>query len=350
MRSKCEDLAIGSNRNFFWQEEFKAAGDLFDQGRFEEAAQRYRNAIAVDDSEDRAWLNLGLTHANLADYDQAVDALAMAHELDPTDERTTEFYRKTLQSKAIEEYSASAEPVTSDPAQARQLVESALARLDIALSLDPPAAERMGYLDNKSIILRFLADLHEQVEEGSGRDTFAAAIEARRSAAVARSEAVAAGSVDAADADEARRDNLLFTIICFDAMGEVDSTLIYAKRVIDLDPTQAEGYSFVASALNTKGDKQESIRYLLMNFCLSERGKKVDDVNAHFIDLLNSYEATDEIIMASITNPETPTEIRIYADGSHVYESWLFWSEGYANCYYDGKNLGKVEFEPVPTP
>jgi len=345
--NECEDLDIENNRKFFWNGEFQAGGELFEEQRLDEAAQRYRNAIAIDGGDHRAWLNLGLAHGGLQELDQALEALARAHELSPDDERTTEFYRKTLQQKAIEEYQEANNLIASDASKAREVLASSLERLDLALSLDPPADERMGYLENKSLILRFLGSLQEQAEDPAANDSYAAAIETRRAAASARAEAVAAGAVDGADETEVKLDNLLFTILCFDAMGEVDSTLTYARRVIDLDPKHPDGYSYVASALNTKGEKQESIRFLLMNVCLSDKGKKVEDVNAHFVGLLSSYEATDEIVMASITSPESPEDIRVYSDGNHVYEAWVFWSQGYAQCYYDGQDLGKVEFEPV---
>lgn len=347
--SECEDLDIENNRKFFWTQEFTAAAELFEEGRLDEAVERYQNAIAINDGDHRAWLNLGLARAQLQELDNALEALATAHELSTDDERTTELYRTVLQQKAITEYEESQTLLASDPAQARERVESSLSRLDLALSLDPPAAERMGYLENKSLILRVLGAIQEQTEDANATDSYADAIETRRAAAAARAEAVAAGAVDGADADEVRLDNLLFTILCFDAMGEVDSTLAYARQVIDLDPSVPEGYSYVASALNTKGEKQQSIRFLLMNVCLSDKGQKVGDVNAHFVGLLSSYEATDEIVMASITNPESPEEIRIYSDGNHVYEAWIFWSQGYAQCYYDGQDLGKVEFKPVET-
>lgn len=51
--------------------------------RFEEAREAYMNAVAMDPSYEKAWLNLGYIHAFLGDGKQAAEAFNKALEIDP---------------------------------------------------------------------------------------------------------------------------------------------------------------------------------------------------------------------------------------------------------------------------
>ncbi len=65
----------------------------FDAGKFEEAAEFYSRALAIDDSEAAFWYNLGLCRLRLGKPDQACEAFRRAAALEPDNEQ----YQKMLE-------------------------------------------------------------------------------------------------------------------------------------------------------------------------------------------------------------------------------------------------------------
>ena len=55
------------------------------QGRYEEAARRYRRAVELDGGKSIYWYGLGVTLQHLGQMNEAADAYRKAHELDPAD-------------------------------------------------------------------------------------------------------------------------------------------------------------------------------------------------------------------------------------------------------------------------
>ncbi len=341
---------IENNQQFYWTERFMAGSEHFDEQNYEMAAAEFSNAIAVDSTDVRAWRNLGSAYRGLEKTVEGLRAYRAAYDLEPDNETTLKLLRQQLEIRATELYNDGSTTAASSDAAER---ESGIAMLDEsahlfneAISLDAPDAELYTYSRNVSLVTRAKAEAELAAGSGQAAADFRTAIQLSRSAENARRRLVESGEFSDEDSAERRREHLMFVIACFFSVEEHDSTLAYARQVIDLAPKSAEGYRYVAQVLRLKGDTEGALKYLLMWQCLAE-GKQVDDINTHFASMLSSYGPNDDIIMASITNDENPEEIIVYADGQSTYEAWCWWSQGKAQCFYDGRDLGLVEFAPL---
>ena len=341
---------IANNQQFYWTERFMAGSEHFEEQNYDLAAAEFRNAIAIDSTDVRAWRNLGSAYRGLEKTVEGLEAFRAAYALEPDNERTLDLLRQQIDIRATELYNEGTTTAASQEAAQRDagiaMLDESIALFDEAISLDPPDAELYAYSRNVSLVTRAKAEVLQAFDPPKAADDFRRAIQLHRSAENARERLVAAGEFSPEDATERRREHLLFVIACFFSVEEHDSTLVYARQVIDLAPKNPEGYRYVAQVLRLKSETEEALKYLLMWQCIAE-GQVVDDINAHFASMLTSYDPTDDIIMASITNEESPEEILVYTEGQNTYEAWCWWSQGKAQCFYGGRDLGLVEFQPV---
>lgn len=334
-----------TNRAYYWQNRFEAGIEQIGEQDFELAAEKFLSAIAIDSTDVRGWRNLGVTYIQLQENVASVDAFKTALELEPDDEKTRDFYRQAARNLAVERYTEarSATFADSTKAQGIEQMKNALGMFDEIIALDPPTGELSGYLGDMAVIWQSLGDAYP-TESPDAHTAYMNALDFYRRSALR--------SYEAAEADgetpltlNTDTEFLMSAIGCFNAADEDDSTLAYARKLVDVAPRDARGYRIVGASLQEAGNTEGALAYILMGQCMDEEeGKKVESINDHFMQLIRTYQPSDDIIKASIENLESPDEIRVAERGTDRSEAWIFWTKGFADCYYNGQFVGKVEF------
>jgi tetratricopeptide (TPR) repeat protein len=338
---------IRTNRAHFWSERFIQGTEHFDRQEFEEAAAEFRNAIAVDSTDARAWSNLGVAHAKLEQNRPAMRAFETALALDPNDENTRLRYRAAMTALGVEEYNSSVAVKDDSLDVALERIQSAARHFENVLSQDPPSDERRDIENYLGVCWEQVGELQADRDAAKSAEAFNNAITHYRAAARVRAEIDAAQGGAMRDIRE-DPEYLNSVLVCLLRLGETDSTLVYGQDLIDLNPRSHEGYGFVANAYRAANQQAEALKYLLMQLAL-QRGKPVEDVSAHFVDLTSRYDPDSDIVDSTISEAVSPEEIRVNDEGNNVYEVWIYWAVGRAKCYVNGRDAGTITFKPSKT-
>jgi tetratricopeptide (TPR) repeat protein len=339
--------AIRTNRAHFWSERFIQGTEHFDRQEFEEAAAQFRHAIAVDSTDARAWSNLGVAHAKLEQNRAAMRAFETALALDPSDENTRLRYRAAMTALGVEEYNSSVAVKDDSLEVSLERIRSAIRHFENVLSQGPPSDERRDVENYLGVCWEQIGELETDRDAAKSAEAFQNAITHYRAAAHVRAEIDAAQGGATRDIRE-DPEYLNSVLICLLRLGEIDSTLVYGQNLVDLNPRSHEGYGFVANAYRGGDQQSEALKYLLMQQAL-QRGKPVEDVSAHFTDLTSRYDPDSDIVDSTISEAVSPDEIRINDEGNNVYEVWIYWGEGKAKCYVNGRDAGTITFKPLKT-
>lgn len=100
----------------------RLASRALDEGRYDNAIDRYREALRVSPKVASTWYNLGVAHSKKGEYKEAVDAFNRANEIAP---QVDDYKRAAVEST---KYLAYLLQLKGDHAEAARLYEDALAR------------------------------------------------------------------------------------------------------------------------------------------------------------------------------------------------------------------------------
>jgi len=334
---------IENNQKYYWTGRFQAAMERMNEGELEGAAEEFRNAIALDAGDYRAWMNLGIVFAQMEKAEEALEPLRQAQQLDPENEQVMEILRQVLAMVAAGKYNEA--QTTRDDAEREAYWDEALNLFQEAVDLEAAGEELDSYESNIAYIYMAKGQAVPAEDEAAKKEEFEKAIEHFRTACIARNahREEIGEQVRTLETDE---DYITNVLSCLLAVGEYDSTKVYAQQLINLNPRRQEGYRFMGEALRNLGDQETALTYLLVDQNFS-RGEPVEDINSHIASLITRYSPSDDIVKRSIINLESPEDILVVLDGDTSYEVWIWWSKGYADSYYNGKFTGQITFNPV---
>ncbi len=335
---------IKNNRAHYWTYRFNEAIGLLEEDDLDGAAREFSNAISIDSTDVRAYRNLGVVYLRLKENHQALATFTEALALDPSDEQTRYNFRRTTNAIAVDEFNLGLNlaglPDSLD--RGKSMITGAIGMLEDAISWEPPNSERVEYEVNLGTCNQALGQV--EPDSAASRAGYFQAITHYRKAAVLR-QAVLEEEGKLAPGINADTDYLRPLLSCFLATSEYDSVLVYGRMMVDMNPKEPIGYNYMAEAFRGKGEQEKALVYLLMRQSL-EKGVEVPNINDHFIGLITVYQPGDDIIKATMSM-ESPEEIRVNRESDNIYEAWIFWAKGYADCYYNGRHVGKAEFEPA---
>ncbi|MEZ4649739.1 MAG: tetratricopeptide repeat protein [Candidatus Eisenbacteria bacterium] len=311
-------------------EELKGAGDEAGaKKKFESALDELDTALMFKPESSQARSNLGIIYLKLGRIDDALatfDELRQNPEPGESSDRVNQMLLQVYSGQGNESFSQAIELRESDPAEAKRYLEAALDLYDKALAIDENDIESR---QNQAAVAWELAD--NVGDENATRKT-----ELLQKARGGYEFVL----VKEPDNLEVMRNLMLLT----SAMGDQDTSLDFAHRLLNLDPKNSTNWVQVGRILGQKDQKTAMFGHLLVGQALSSgaplvaaEARGLAEKNGPRSQQLDRYRESGE-----------PEEIRQYTDsGGGVYQVWFYWSRGHVYAFQSGKEIFAGEFEKI---
>ncbi|MDI6808063.1 MAG: tetratricopeptide repeat protein [Candidatus Eisenbacteria bacterium] len=339
------------NQRHYWAEHFNKGLELQQDDRFDESAAEFQKALDIDPMEPAAYVNRGVVLSKLNRMDDAIKSFKNAFKLAPNDEKTKgnlvaayiDLSRRQLDGKNYDDaivYAEEAVKLNPTPNLKNQALDLAGSSYFSKATAETDPDVRNDYYDRAGetyagILEMFPADTSALFNAGV---SFLQMKDCGRSLPYLRK---------LAELTPKSKEALSILGRGTRECGEIDSSIVVLKRLLNVDPRDTKSHRYLASAYIVKGDKDLGAMHFVIATALTE-GQMIPDVQERIKRLKNDYPKGSSILDAA-KKYGVPEEIYGYVDPqtSVKVEVWFYWTKGTAQPFLAGRPGVSTSFAPL---
>ena len=125
-----------------------------------------------------------------------------------------------------------------------------------------------------------------------------------------------------------------------DSQGAVD----VLRKALALDPKDPTIHQFLFLSLNKLNKKDESISEYTIYKALNEGKPRIGPQLKTWVDSADNRLGPNHQLKTTLKADGYPDEVRTFADGDKVLESWFYWSKGKAVTFMEGQLFSQATF------
>jgi Tfp pilus assembly protein PilF len=117
---------------------------------------------------------------------------------------------------------------------------------------------------------------------------------------------------------------------------------------LEIDPKEPTAHQYLFLALNKLGKKDDSVAEYTVYRALTDGRPRTGNQLKIWVDSSgNRFKGADQQLKKTVTSDGYPEEVRTYADGDKMLESWFYWTKGKSITFLDGQVFSQATFPPA---
>jgi tetratricopeptide (TPR) repeat protein len=129
--------------------------------------------------------------------------------------------------------------------------------------------------------------------------------------------------------------------------GDMPGAVEAMKRVVVLDPKDADAHQVLFAAYSKLNKRDESVAEYTIYKALSEGKQRTGSQLKVWVDSAANRLGAKEQLTKTRTTEGYPEEVRTFSDGEKALESWFYWSKGKSITFLEGQVFSQATFPPA---
>jgi tetratricopeptide (TPR) repeat protein len=132
------------------------------------------------------------------------------------------------------------------------------------------------------------------------------------------------------------------------ALNNFEGTVTAMRQGLEIDPKEPTAHQYLFLALNKLGKKDDSVAEYTVYRALTDGRPRTGNQLKIWVDSSgNRFKGADQQLKKTVTSDGYPEEVRTYADGDKMLESWFYWTKGKSITFLDGQVFSQATFPPA---
>jgi len=119
------------------------------------------------------------------------------------------------------------------------------------------------------------------------------------------------------------------------------------KKVVELDPKEADAHQILFHAYNKTSKKNESVSEYTIYKALSEGKQRTGSQLKTWVDSAGNRLPKGHQLDKTKAAEGYPEEVRTFMDGDKTLESWFYWTKGKSITFLEGQVFSQATFPPT---
>jgi tetratricopeptide (TPR) repeat protein len=128
---------------------------------------------------------------------------------------------------------------------------------------------------------------------------------------------------------------------------DYDGAITAMKRVVELNPKEADAHQILFHAYNKTNKKSDSVAEYTIYKALSEGKPRTGSQLKTWVDSAGNRLPKNHQLDKTKAAEGYPEEVRTFMDGDKTLESWFYWTKGKSITFLEGQVFSQVTFPPA---
>lgn len=130
-------------------------------------------------------------------------------------------------------------------------------------------------------------------------------------------------------------------------LADYDGAIAAMRKVVELNPKEADAHQILFHALNKQNKKNESIAEYTIYKALSEGKQRTGSQLKTWVDSADNRLPKNHQLNKTKASMGYPEEVRTFMDGDKTLESWFYWTKGKSITFLEGQQFSEATFPPA---